>query len=304
MAVTPVYDIWRILTNPRDQVEREIRSWAHSAYLGDKEALCRVLGRYKFYVDTRDVGISSHLIMDGFWELWVTTAMMQCVRRGSVVADIGANMGYFTMLLADLVGPDGRVLAFEPNPDMTKLLRKTISCNGVGGYTQLHQIALGAESGQAELDVDVMAPGGACPVPLSKSHSVGRKAVMAASDYYANGKTAALPNQSSLHVVPMRRFDEIDGALDVEFIKIDVEGFEPYVWSGMTALLERNRPLTIFIEFTINRLDDPNAFLDEIESHGFSVEVIDGFTGVQAITRNDLFAQSHDINHMLALRRS
>ncbi len=90
----PLYDIWRMLSYPRPEVEAEIRGLTQTAYIGNHQALCRILGRYKMYVDTRDVGIASHLMLEGFWELWVTMAMMRGVRRGSVVADIGANLGY------------------------------------------------------------------------------------------------------------------------------------------------------------------------------------------------------------------
>ena len=100
MRQHPNYDIWRLLDCPDH--EAEVRALCQTAYLGDHEALCRVLGRYKIYVDTRDIGIASHLMLEGYWEMWVTQAMMRMVRRGSVVADIGANLGYFTLLLADL----------------------------------------------------------------------------------------------------------------------------------------------------------------------------------------------------------
>ncbi len=139
----PIYDIWRILSYPRAHVESEIRALCSTAYLGDNDALCRILGRYKMYVDTRDVGIASHLMLEGYWEMWVTAAMMQCVRRGSVVADVGANLGYFTLLLADLTGAEGRVLSFEPNVNLASRLRRSIAVNGFSGFTDFHQIALG-----------------------------------------------------------------------------------------------------------------------------------------------------------------
>ena len=56
--MVPIYDIWRILSYPREHVEAEIRALCRTAYVGDHSALCRILGRYKIYVDTRDVGIA------------------------------------------------------------------------------------------------------------------------------------------------------------------------------------------------------------------------------------------------------
>ena len=312
--MAPIYDIWRILSYPRDHVEAEIRALCRSAYLGDHSALCRILGRYKMYVDTRDTGIASHLMLEGYWEMWVTAAMMQCVRRGSVVADVGANLGYFTLLMADLTGAEGRVLSFEPNANLASRLRKSITVNGFGGFTDFHQIALGDADGQVEMEIDEMMPGGGRAIhndeKVAKDKNAAKKqpaSVMSSADYYG-----AMPEKKAVQIadsrpaapsVPVKRFDEIDHALDVEFIKIDVEGFEPYVWAGMTGLLNRGRPLTIFMEFTIQRFSNAQAFLDDILSYGFSLEIVDLWAGIQPITAEQLFAGPHNIDHMLVFRR-
>ena len=75
------------------------------------------------YLDTRDVGFAQHIIMDGYWEYWVTQFMIEVVKPGFRVVDIGANFGYYTNLLSDLVGPDGCCLAIEPNPNTLAKLR-------------------------------------------------------------------------------------------------------------------------------------------------------------------------------------
>jgi FkbM family methyltransferase len=273
----PIYDIWRILSQPRDLAEAEIRALCTQAYLGEHEALCRVLGRYKMYVDTRDIGIASHLMLDGFWEMWVTRAMMQCVRRGSVVADVGANLGYFTMLLADLTGPAGRTLSFEPNAKLAPLLRKSIEVNGFAPMTDFHEMALGASAGTAGIEARTDQPGGGRMVADDGTHDRVR----------------------------LGRFDAIPHALDLEFIKMDVEGFEPEVWKGMTAILQRKgeRPLTIFMEFTVGRLADPAGFLDEILSNGFSLEIVSPAEGIVALSREALLNGPQFVDHMLVFRR-
>ncbi len=278
MQQRPIYDIWRVLSEPRNQAEAEIRALCQAAYLGDHEALCRVLGRYKMYVDTRDVGIASHLMLEGYWEMWVTQAMMRMVRRGSVVADVGANLGYFTLLLADLTGAEGRVLSFEPQPNLARLLRKSIDVNGYAGFTDLHAMALGPKAGTAAIEASIDQPGG--------------------------GRTIADGMSEGGTKVPLGRFDEIPHALDVEFIKMDVEGFEPEVWKGMTARLERrDLPLTIFMEFTVGRLPDPAGFLDEILSHGFSLAIVSHEQGVIPIGREELLEGPRFVDHMLVFAR-
>ena len=276
MSATPIYDIWRLLQHPRTFNEAEIRALCRTAYCGDHVALCRVLGRYKMFVDTRDIGISSHLMLDGFWEMWVTEAMLRSVRRGSTVIDVGANLGYFTLLLADLTGAEGRVLAFEPNPELATRAQRSVEMNGYAPFTTVHGCALGSEEGQVTLEVSAHQPGG------------GR--VHRAED-------------ASPHTVPLRRLDSYPEALDAEFIKIDVEGFEQQVWRGMTGILARGLPLTIFMEFTVSRYPDPRGFLREILDEGFSLEIVDYTAGIRPITIDALFAQSHHVDHMLCFRR-
>ncbi|WP_447762569.1 FkbM family methyltransferase [Sphingopyxis panaciterrae] len=282
MATANYYDIWRLLSHPRTENEADIRALCRSSYLGDHVSLCRVLGRYKMFVDTQDIGIASHLMMDGFWEMWVTEAMLRAVRRGSVVIDVGANLGYFTLLLADLTGPEGRVLSFEPNPKLAGLLDKSLQVNGFTGFTDLHRIALGAGESALRLEVQDSSPGG------------GRVLLPGAE---------RSPNTTTEVEVPVRRLDTIGHALAAEFIKIDVEGFEQQVWHGMTGILKQKKPLTIFMEFTVQRYADAEGFLAEVLAYGFSLGIVHPFEGVRPIEKDELFAMPHNIDHMLVFRR-
>lgn len=270
-----IYDVWRITDHPKDEIEAEIRALCQSAYLGDHLALCRVLGRYKMYVDTRDIGIASHLMLEGFWELWVTKAMMGIVPQNAVVADIGANLGYFTLLLADLVGHNGKVLSFEPNPMLAPLVRKSVAVNGFDNRVEFHQIGLGAAKGHAVMDAAIDQPGGGRTILASRK-------------------------QGSIRI---ERLDKIPHAGKLDFIKMDVEGFEPNVWKGMTRILRRGRAMTIFMEFTVGRLADPGGFLDEITSHGFSLEIISHDRGIIPVGRETILGGPRDVDHMLVFRR-
>ena len=273
MDTAPIYDIWRLLSEPRDQVEAEIRALCRTAWCGDHTALARILGRYKLYVDTRDTGIAPHLMLDGFWEMWVTEAMLRAVRRGSTVIDVGANLGFFTLLLADLAGQEGRVLAFEPNDGLADRLASSIAINGFGGHTTLHRCALGAVEGLVALDVETHAPGG------------------------------ARVREDGGGTIPIRRLDSFARALDAEFIKIDVEGHEQQVWRGMTGILARGNPLTVFMEFTVSRYPDPAGFLSEIIGEGFALGLIHHDGQIRPITPAELLDGPHSIDHMLCLSR-
>ena len=79
----------------RDEFEQTCIEHTDHLYIGDDTVLCKVLARHKMYVDAKDMGISPHLIMDGYWESWITKLLAQIVQPGFICIDIGANFGYF-----------------------------------------------------------------------------------------------------------------------------------------------------------------------------------------------------------------
>ena len=256
-----------------------IRGACHNAYLGDHSALCRVLGRYSMFVDTTDIGFSSHMLISGYWEMWVTEAIVARVRPGMHTVDVGANLGYFTLLMADLVGPGGHVDAFEPNPGIAARLTKSIDINGYLDRTTVHQAALGDATGETILQVPPTEPKNAyiSPVP-------GRAGDVA-------------------HRVPTFRLDGLPNAATIDLIKIDVEGAEENVWAGMQGILDSARPLIVILEFAAARYADPGAFVDRILSHGFSAEVIDIEAGVVTTTREDILSRPANVDQMLVFTR-
>src|SRR5450830_1204318 len=95
----------------------------------DDTGVAVVLGKYMMWVDLRDKALSPHLMLQGYWEMWITSALARLTKPGTVAIDIGANLGYYTMLLADAVGQSGSVIAFEPNPRLANLMRTSVSIN-------------------------------------------------------------------------------------------------------------------------------------------------------------------------------
>ena len=271
-----IFDIWALRGGERWRHEAVIRGLCRTAFLGQHTALCRVLGRYKMYVDTNDIGVASHLMLDGYWEMWNTEAIVGLLKPGMTALDIGAHCGYFSVLMGDLVGPEGRVLAFEPNPPIAELLRRSVAVNGHYRRTTVHEVALGAAPGMASLAVPKNEP--------KNAHIVAGRLRGAVQ-------------------VPVKRADEIPGALDADFIKIDAEGAEEMIWRGLSGVLQQNRPLTILLEFTSGRYADAGAFLDEILSSGFSLAEVDLAKGIEPRTREQVLTSSPVDDQMLLLSR-
>jgi FkbM family methyltransferase len=233
-------------TIDRWELERRARGAVQPVYLGDSVALCRVLARYKFFVDTTDVGFGAHLLLDGFWESWLTTFIAARVKPGDAVVDVGANHGYYTALMADLVGPTGRVASVEPNPAMCRLLRRSVSLNGFAPrVVVLEQAATAVDDEAVTLCLPANEPKNAYLTPAPEQAIAQGEAIVTV----AGGRLATA----------LGHWDRLD------FVKVDVEGAEEAAVDGLFPLLERHRPQMV-LEFNALRCAAPRQLLDRLSS--------------------------------------
>src|SRR5690348_3038064 len=140
-------DIDEFAYRSKRALEALCRARAQPVHLGGNEGLCRILGRYKLFVDTRDQGFCANLLLDGYWEMGLTMHIARTVRPDMTAIDVGANFGYYTMLFAALVGPRGHVYAIEPAPATAGLLRRSVQLNGFQVNTTVVEAAAGASDG-------------------------------------------------------------------------------------------------------------------------------------------------------------
>lgn len=274
--MTPTFDIKFLRTMPRWFNRVLIRGLSRSFYLGSHRTLARVLGRYKMYLDTRDVALAPHILSDGYWEMAHTEAMASLVKEGMTAVDLGANLGYFTVLMSERVGAGGKVHAFEPNPHIAALLRDTIEINGFAARTSVHQVALSNSAGEIEFYIDKTRPMNATLIHKD-NHDVVK--------------------------VPSKRFDDLPELAEADFIKIDVEGAEERVWAGMATRLANPKPLTIILEFTPDRYPDAGAFVDQFTAQGFDLACIDDKKGIISTSKDHIFAKPGNMDQLLVLRR-
>lgn len=223
-----------------------------TVYLGECQALTRLTTGQKIYVDTRDVGICSHLMMDGYWEPWIAPVLMQHVKPGMRVVDVGANFGYYTLLMASAVGPSGHVYSVEANPHILSFLRKSISVNGLGEWTTI--IDKAAFDKETTLNFSYEAE-------FSGSGNVfGRSS---GPHWNTQGiKVDAVPLDSIINE-------------QVQFIKFDIEGAEEAAMRGMEALIDRSTPLTIIMEFCRPFFASPLSFLENMRARNFQMQMIE-----------------------------
>jgi FkbM family methyltransferase len=233
-------DIGEFAYRSKRSLEALCRARAQPVRLGDNEALCRILGRYKLFVDSRDQGLGAHLLLDGFWELGLTMYMARTVRPGMAAIDVGANFGYYTILLGALVGDGGHVYAIEPAPPTAAMLHRSIRLNGFDDRTTVVAAAAGvSDGGEALLYVPHREPKNA--------------AVVAAPE-------AADPEAGTLYRVAEASIDALMAQQHLDFIKIDAEGAEEAIVAGALATLRRDKPILV-LEFNAARASDPGGLL-------------------------------------------
>jgi FkbM family methyltransferase len=222
--------------------------------------LCRILGPHKLYVDPADQGITPHLITDGYWEPRTTEVMVDRLRPGMVAVDAGANLGYFTVLMALLCGPRGHVHAFEPIPALADRVAASLHLNGLDRQVTLHRDPLSDEDGRdVRLAFEPRYPGGA---QITQVHDDGRILVDART----------------------RRLDAVAGARDAVLVKIDTEGLEEAIWHGMAGLIAGPTLRWVVVEFTADSYRDAPGLLDAMTAAGFRLLRIDDQDGTVPTT--------------------
>ncbi len=208
------------------------------------------------FLDTRDHGIGKPLLTAGAYEPEETAFVRSALSPGDVFVDVGANVGYFTCLAARIVGPEGLVFAFEPDPRNFRLLSRAIEANRFENVV-LERVAIGDRSGSIRLYRSSLnhgdhriydSGGGRCAIKIRMT---------SLDEYFAGRRTA------------------------VDFLKMDIQGAEFLALRGMERLLEASRDrITILTEFWPSGLRragaDPGAFLEFFESRGFFFQGLDG----------------------------
>ena len=169
--------------------------------------------------------IKANLAKGLVWEPHVVRNLQEHVVPGSVVLDVGAYIGTHALLMGRLVGPQGRVYAFEPQRKAYRELRRNIELNGLSNVMAL-RYAVGADTGIVEMN-----PPREIAVVDVKEGLVGKA--------MGEGGVAVGAGGDRTELRPLDSF----GFQNVSVLKIDVEGFEGEVLAGAERLIRENRPV-------------------------------------------------------------
>jgi FkbM family methyltransferase len=240
-----------------------------------KPDIVSINGRRMYTDDVDSLGLTLY----GSYETFSTDLCRRHIKPGDVVLDIGANIGYYTLLFAECAGPNGRVYAFEPEPVNFGVLERNVRLNDVS-CAVLERKAVADFDGALRLSVS--------------SHNRGDHRVM---DARAGREFVE---------VPAVRIDSYAREMRPSFIKMDIQGAEGLALRGMRDTLCRSTGVKLLMEFWPRRLAEcgcgPGECLDILAQAGLEVYAVDDAAGRLApMSRAGLLAGADDQWNLLAL---
>ena len=227
------------------------------------------------WFDADDEHLTPWVRSQGVWEADVMKLLRASLRPGGVFVDVGANVGFHTVLASQLVGPTGRVVAIEPAPWTLELLRANIWRSG------------------AEVTV----------LPVAAADAA-RKVRLAVDSSHRSG--ARFAEQDGVEI-ESARLDDLLPDVVVDLLKIDVEGAEPLVLRGARMLLERSPRLIAVVEFRDEAHlsgESPAGVLGFYESLGFELCLLRRNGGLQPANVGEVLRQARKSQSLnVALRK-
>jgi FkbM family methyltransferase len=206
------------------------------------------------YVRASDGGVAHQLIMYKEYEPYESSLVRKYIKPEMTIYNIGANLGYYTLLASECVGARGSVYAFEPAPENFTLLERNVSENKLTNV-EIFPMAVGANPGSATLS-------------LSSTNS-------------GDHRLENISNRNHI-VVSVSSIDSFiaEGHASPDAIIMDVQGAEFDVVKGASSVIGSNSPLVLFAEFWPRGLNERNPdgarkLLEAIERAGMSINIID-----------------------------
>lgn len=213
---------------------------------------------FDIFCDRRS-GIGQTLVMHGQWEGLLSRTILACLQPGDVALDIGANIGYDSLLMSQAVGPSGTIFAFEPETENCALLLKNIRH---ARHANIVPISIGVSDG----------------LGLGK---------ISIENSYNRGKPNMRPGQDgATRTILATRLDQLLDLMDVpniSLVKMDIEGFEFKAIVGLGKLIDRVDALTCEIN---------HGFLEQC---GSSAEDIFGYMYAKGFKSFCADSQSDDV---------
>ena len=232
-------------------------------HLFTNNLLLKTVQDSKMYLNPSDPGISTELFFKGVHEPLPTKIYQQELSKDMTIIDIGANIGYYALQEALIIGEKGQVYAIEPVIDNFNLLQKNIELNKYK-HIKAYHIAVSSKIGITKMALTDSSNLG-CMLDTSND---------CVSDYVKE-KTKKIYRESvNVNTITVDEFVKRERIKQINFIRMDIEGYEIEAFKGMIKTLKNTLPpLKLFIEFHIKFFNNPEItvapLLKQLFSFGF-----------------------------------
>ena len=205
-----------------------------------------IINNQIMYLDEKD---SLQLNFNGNFEPVETEIVKKEIKENDIVLDVGANIGYYSLIFAQLIGKSGKVYSFEPDPTNFEILKKNILVNKHENVI-LENKAVSNKEGNLKLY-------------LSTEN---------------NGMHRIYPSKwckESIDINSIKIDNYFNKNQKIDFIKLDIEGAEYDALLGMESIIQNNENIVIFIEFVPTSLEEhgtnPEKVIDFFINHKFKI---------------------------------
>lgn len=214
------------------------------------------IGKNKYTAKTFDRVMALFFWKHGMLESYETENIKNMISEDMVVLDIGANIGYYTLIFSDLVGNGGVVYAFEPDPDNYMTLTENVKANHCNNVVALSK-AVAQKNGSVTL-----------------YRNEGNRGDHSIHDYTGDKKNTVIVDCVSLD-------SYFSQGTKVHFVKMDIQGAEPEAFEGMKRILKENTDIMLLTELMPANYADTGKgaqdFLKMLDhEYGFIVYYVDG----------------------------
>jgi FkbM family methyltransferase len=234
----------------------------------DEVALTHLVDETSILVNKNDVGGPAILIAGGRYEESNLAVLLSYLRPDSIFLDVGANLGFFSLVLARRLHMQGHVHAFEPHPLLARLLRSSAYINGLQGAITIHEMGLSDTEGSTSFD-------------YPEGHLGG--GAIAASCGPKDGRITA--EIRSLD-------DQMGSSFRCDLVKIDVEGHELSVLKGMENTIRNSPAIKIMFEKLGHNTGSEAGIHDYLKGLGFSLYAVRANATLEQVDATSLSAFS------------
>jgi len=225
----------------------------NSSKISSNASVVKVNG-YNISLIPNDQGISKELLMFKTHEPISTELISNLLQPGMICLDIGANIGYYVLLESKIIGKEGKIYAIEPSPENYNCLKRSLELENIQNV-DAYNFAAGNNDGRIRFFVNERSNG--CKVLQEGQEPPPNKP----------GKIIQVPLKKIDKFVEEKNLEKID------FLRMDVEGFELQIFEGMQKTLRKFKP-TIQLEVHKKHMgmDKTKLFLELLKNHGYQAK--------------------------------